>query len=44
MSELLRISMEKIKDEMRNALEFMDGELAPQLMDSETIAKVRDQQ
>jgi hypothetical protein len=44
MAELLRISMEKKKDGMRNAIEFMDGELAPQLMDSETIAKVRDQQ
>jgi hypothetical protein len=44
MAELLRLSMEKKQDSMRNAIEYMDGELAPQLLDSETVKKTREQQ
>jgi hypothetical protein len=36
--------MEKKQDSMRNAIEYMDGELAPQLLDSETVKKTREQQ
>ncbi len=44
MAELLKISMENKKEEMRNAIQFMDGEYAPQLLDSETIKKTEENQ
>jgi hypothetical protein len=37
MAELMKISMNKKTDELRNGVTFMDGEIAPQLLDSNTI-------
>ena len=37
MAELMRISMNKKTDDLRNGVSFMDGEIAPQLLDSDTI-------
>jgi len=44
MAELLKISMHNNTNNLRNAVEFLDGEHAPQLLDSETIKLTRDQQ
>jgi hypothetical protein len=37
MAELLRIATEKNSGNLREAIEFLDGEIAPQLLDEETI-------
>jgi hypothetical protein len=37
MADLMRISMGNKKNELRNGIEFMDGEIAPQLLDAETL-------
>jgi len=37
MAELMKISMNKKSSELRNGIQFMDGEVAPQLLDAETI-------
>ena len=42
MAELMKISMEKKTNELRNAIEFMDGEIAPQLLDAETVKQMGD--
>ena len=42
MAELLRISTEKNMEKLRGAVEYMDGEIAPQLLDKETIEKMKD--
>lgn len=41
-AELLRIATEKNKDNLRNGIEYMDGEIAPQLLDSTTIDRMED--
>jgi len=41
MAELLKISMENKTSKLRNAVEFMDGEVAPQLLDMETVKEMR---
>lgn len=43
MAELLKISMNNNTDKLRNAIEFLDGENAPQLLDSQTIELTKDQ-
>lgn len=40
MAELMKISMEKKTNELRNAIEFMDGEIAPQLLDGDTVRRM----
>lgn len=40
MAELLKISTEKNMTGLRGAVEYMDGEIAPQLLDDETIDKM----
>jgi len=37
MAELLRMATEKNSGNLREAIEYMDGEIAPQLLDEETI-------
>jgi hypothetical protein len=37
MADLMRISMTTKKTELRNGIEFMDGEISPQLLDAETL-------
>jgi hypothetical protein len=37
MAELMKMSMHKKTEELRNAVEFMDGEIAPQLLDIQTV-------
>jgi hypothetical protein len=41
MAELLKISMDSKTNQLRNAIEFMDGEMAPQLLDSDTVKEMR---
>jgi hypothetical protein len=43
-AELLRIATESNQSKLREATEYMDGELAPQLLDSETLEKTERQQ
>ena len=40
MAELLKISTEKNMEKLREAVEYMDGEIAPQLLDKNTIDKM----
>ncbi len=40
MAELMKLSMHKKTDELRNGVVFMDGEVAPQLLDSTTINRM----
>jgi hypothetical protein len=44
MAELLKISMNNNTNNLRNAVEFLDGENAPQLLDSVTIELTKDQE
>jgi hypothetical protein len=37
MADLMRMSMTNKQNELRNGVEFMDGEIAPQLLDAETL-------
>lgn len=37
MADLMRISMNRKTEELRNGVNFMDGEIAPQLLDSDTV-------
>tara|TARA_B100000575_G_C22778826_1_gene461852 strand:- start:135 stop:665 length:531 start_codon:yes stop_codon:yes gene_type:complete len=39
MAELLKISTDKNMQKLREGVEYMDGEIAPQLLDKETIDK-----
>ena len=43
MAGLFKNSTEKKTEELRNAVEFMDGEMAPQLLDVETVRKMRNE-
>ena len=40
MAELLKISMDTKTNQLRNAVEFMDGEVAPQLLDIDTVKEM----
>ena len=42
MAELLRLATEKNESNLREAVEYLDGEIAPQLLDSETINLMKD--
>ena len=43
MAELMKISMHKKTQDLRNGVEFMDGEIAPQLLDINTIKSMDEQ-
>jgi hypothetical protein len=42
MAELMKLSMHKKTSDLRNAVEFMDGETAPQLLDATTVIKMEE--
>ena len=43
MAELLKISAESNANNLRDAIEYMDGEIAPQLLDSDTVEKMEEE-